>query len=93
MPAFNEWIVTDGCADMPKSLLNSMESLTITTLNTFPPVNFDPFGGLFMLIINATTYTPDDGSFTVTGRQINWTSSFISVNPGDTVVAVYSYEG
>ena len=63
------------------------------TVNILPAVAHDPFGGLFELVINATTYTPVDGSFTVTGRQVAWTSSFLSVNPGDTVVAVYSYKG
>ena len=93
MAIFNEWIDTDGCGTMPTSLLTSMELLVIPSLNTFPPVAFDPVGGMFMLIINATTYTPDDGSFTLSGRNVLWASPFISVNPGDTVVAVYSYEG
>jgi hypothetical protein len=89
----NEWIITDGCGTMPTSLLISMESLTITVANSFPLVAFNPVGGLFMLIINATTYTPDDGSFSVVDRQILWSSTMITVSPGDTVVAVYSYEG
>lgn len=93
MANFNQWIETDGCGAMPTSLLTSMEPLIITTLNVLPPVQHDPVGGLFLLIINATTYTPDDGSFTVSGRNVIWTSSFLSVNPDDTVVAVYSYEG
>ena len=93
MTPFNQWIETDGCGAMPKSLLTSMEQLTIATLNTFPSVQFTPAGGLFLLTINASTYTPDDGSFTLSGKNITWTSTFVSVNPGDTVVAVYSYEG
>lgn len=93
MADLNQWIEVDGCGAMPTSLIFSMEQLNITTVNSFPPVTFVPAGGLFELTINATTYTPVDGSFTLSGQNIVWTSPFITVNPGDTVVAVYSYQG
>jgi hypothetical protein len=70
-----------------------MEPLVITTTNVLPPVSFLPVGGMFMLIINNSTFTPDDGSFSVSGQNISWLSSVDSVNHGDTVVAVYSYMG
>ena len=91
--SFNAWIETDGCGAMPLNLLTNMEPLTITATNVLPPVSFLPVGGLFMLIINNSTFTPDDGSFMISGQSIVWLSSVDSVNPGDTVVAVYSYMG
>jgi hypothetical protein len=90
---FNTWVETTGCGDMPLSLQNNMEPLTITTSNMLPPVSFVPEGGLFMLVINGTTFTPDDGSFTLSGAHITWTSNIYSVNPTDTVIAIYSYMG
>ena len=90
MAAFNQWVVVDGCGAMPTSLLTSMELLPITTQNRIPPIQFDPTGGLFQLIVNGSTFTPDDGSFTFFDKTISWTSSVIAVNPGDTVVAVYT---
>ena len=93
MSAFNQWIEVDGCGAMPTDIITATEHLNITTVNFFPPVQNLPEGGLFLLIINATTYTTADGSFSVSDQNITWTSPFISVNPGDDVVAVYSYRG
>jgi predicted NAD/FAD-dependent oxidoreductase len=90
---FNAWVETDGCGAMPLNLLTSMESLSIVVQNTIPDVAYQPVGRLFMLVINGSTFTPDDGSFTVSGQSIDWTSSIYSVQPSDTVVAIYSYMG
>jgi hypothetical protein len=89
---FNVW-VPSGCGAMPTNLLNNMEPLTIATANVIPPLSYPPVGGLLMLVVNGATFTPDDGSFTYSGNTITWTSTIYSVNPGDTVVAIYSYMG
>ena len=78
---------------MPLSLVNNMEPLTIVTANVVPPLSFPPVGGLLMLVVNNATFTPDDGSFTISGAVITWVSAIYSIQPGDTVVAVYSYMG
>jgi hypothetical protein len=90
---FNTWVPTTGCGSMPLSLTNFMELLVITIANTIPPVTNVPAGGLFILFINGVSFTPDDGSFTLNGKNITWTSTILAVQPGDTVVAVYSYMG
>jgi hypothetical protein len=70
-----------------------MELLAVTATNAFPPLSFTPDGSLLMLIVNGSTFTPADGSFTFSGTAITWVSTIYSVHPGDTVVAVYSYMG
>lgn len=96
MTSFNQWIEVDGCGTMPTSLIFAMENLTIEATNVFPPLANTPSGGLMTLVVNNSTFTPDDGpdgSFTLSGNQITWTSPAFSVNPGDVVVAIYSYQG
>lgn len=93
MPAFNQWIETDGCGAMPTSLITETELLTVTTINNLSNLSQIPLGGLMQLVINGQVFTPADGSFSVAGQVIHWLSSIYSVNPGDIVVAIYSYEG
>jgi hypothetical protein len=70
-----------------------MQPLTITVSNTFPALSFTPVVGLFLLIVNGTTFTLSDSpaSFSVSGTTITWLSTVWGVNPGDTVVAVYTH--
>ena len=93
--SFNQrWgMVTLQVADIT-SLVGTpqMDLLPITALNTFPALSQTAFGVFFLLIINGRVFVPPDGSFTVSGTTITWnTSNPYSVNPGDTVVAVYNY--
>jgi hypothetical protein len=72
-----------------------MESLTISTLNTFPALTYAYEPGSFQLIVNGYSFAPVGASppFSVSGSAITWSSSIYSVLPGDSVVAVYSYTG
>lgn len=90
---FNQWIPTDECTEMARQILTSMETMLISSVNVLPGVQFPPDGGLFMLIVNGVVFTPRDGSFSVLGSAITWTSTTFSVNPGDAVIAIYNYEG
>lgn len=90
---FNEWIEVDGCGAMPLNLLTKMEQLTCIVQDVLTNLTADPVGGLFQLDVNGQIFTPVDGSFIVAGRVIIWGSTIYSINPGDTVVAIYSYMG
>lgn len=64
------------------------EKLTITALNTLPPLAHTPTGSFTQLVVQGATYlAPFD--FIVSGNQITWTSTVISIAPGDYVLAVY----
>lgn len=97
---------TPGGASIPLSQLDDdfaylagnlsnfqMDALTITVANTFPPLSLTPNLNLFLLIINGSVFTPVGASppFSVSGTTITWTSLLYAVNPGDSVVAVYSF--
>jgi hypothetical protein len=91
---FNTWVETDGCGAMSLVLLDNMERLIPTAINTLPQISHTPYGGLCELVINGVTFTTVDGSFHVdTNRNVYWTSTEISVVPSDMVIAVYSYMG
>ena len=90
---FNEWIEVDGCGAMPLNLLTNMEQLTVTATNVLAPIMFTPVGGLFQIIVNGQSFTPADGSFSVSGLVVTWLSTIYAIQPGDDVVAIYSYMG
>lgn len=75
------------------NLLTSQEALAVSSTNTVADVVHTPSGGLFLLVLNGVTFTLSDGSFAISGKTIHWTSTIFSINPGDTVIAVYSYAG
>lgn len=72
----------------------TMQQLTITTNNEFPPLSF-PFtiNGIFILIVNGTSFTPVEAPppFSVDGTEITWLSTTLAVPPGSDVVAIYQY--
>jgi hypothetical protein len=74
--------------------LFAMQAMTITVANTFPALSYTPAFGLFLLIVNGTTFTTagSPATFSVSGTSITWLSTIWSVNPGDTVVAVYTHQ-
>jgi hypothetical protein len=90
---FNEWTIVEGCGTVALNLLTFNEALPIVTHNIVPAVSFMPVGGLFMLDVNGQTFTTADGSFMLNGNVVSWVSPIYSINPGDTVVAIYSYMG
>jgi len=72
----------------------STESLTISVANTFPALSHSyNNSGLFQLIVNGQIFVPAGSSpaFSISGTSITWLSSIFSVNPGDTVFAMYTY--
>lgn len=72
----------------------NMEQLTITTLNTIPQLAQNYSGEVFILVVNGYSFvlTGASPSFSVSGKNVTWLSTVWSINPGDDVVAVYSYE-
>ena len=98
---------TPGGASIPLSYLDAdfaavnnkaqiqMEALTITVANTLPALSQTYSGNLFLLIVNGMTFVPAGASppFSVTGTAVTWLSSTWGINPGDSVFAVYSYNG
>lgn len=72
-----------------------MEQLTITVSNTFPLLSEQYSGNMFLLIVNGYTFVPVGANipFVVSSNAITWVSTTWSVNPGDSVIAVYSYVG
>ena len=72
----------------------AMDRLTIATTNVFPTLtNNYSNTGIFILTVNGVSFTPSDPGpiFTVAGNTITWISNTWSVNPGDSVVAIYDY--
>jgi hypothetical protein len=67
------------------------ELLPIVTRNTIPQLIATPDGQMMFLFVNGRAFAEVSGAFTVFQRTINWTSSLFSINPGDEVVACYSY--
>lgn len=70
-----------------------MEEIIITSVNTFPPLSQTYSGKIFLLIVNGYTFVPVGASppFSISGKNITWLSTIWSVNPGDSVVAIYYY--
>lgn len=78
----------------PTGFSISMQAMTITVADTFPALTYTyNNSGLFQLIVNGQVFVSAGASpaFTVSGTTITWTSTIFSVNPGDTVFAMYSY--
>jgi len=81
------WVSEDTMALVAPQI----QSLTISVTNVLPPLNA-PYSGLFfLLIVNGSTFTLANSPavFSVFGSTITWASTVWSVNPGDSVVAVY----
>lgn len=85
----------DDFASINNKAQIKMEELTITVTNTFPLLSESYSGNIFLLIINGSTFVPVGAlpPFSVSTNTITWLSTIWSVNPGDSVVAVYSYTG
>ena len=88
------WLDADFVAVNNKAQIK-MEALTILTLNTLPQLSESYSGNMFLLIVNGYTFVPvgSPAPFSVSGTTVTWTSNIWSINPGDSVVAVYSYTG
>ena len=70
-----------------------MDALTITVYNSIPKLSQTYSSGMFMLIVNGSVFCPvgSPAPFSVSGKTVTWLSSVFGVNPGDTVVAIYTY--
>jgi hypothetical protein len=68
-----------------------MEQLVITAPNTLPNLSQVPNGMMMLLIVNGATLTTLD-SFSISGTSIVWGTGPFGVNPGDTVIAVYTHD-
>jgi hypothetical protein len=93
---FNQWMPIAACGATPMSgpagpLGFQMELLPITTVNTLPAFSQIPSGDMIILIVNGVTFAPPDGSFSVLGNQATWNTRIYALNPGATVVAIYTY--
>ena len=75
------------------SLISGIRSelLTIATQNVFPALAAQPDGQMTFLFVNGLAFSAVAGDFTVSDRTITWTNTIYSVNPGDGVVACYTY--
>jgi hypothetical protein len=69
------------------------ELLTIVTQNVIPNLSLTPDGNMTFLFVNGRAFATVAGAFSVTGQTITWASTIYSVNPGDEVVACYSFGG
>jgi hypothetical protein len=93
----NAWVQVDPCPGSgvaPSGGANVfMETLTVTRPNTLSLLSHIPDLDFFMLTINGQVFQPvgTPPPFTVSGQVIAWASSVFGVNPGDVVVASYSY--
>jgi hypothetical protein len=67
------------------------ELLPITTQNSIPSLALPPDGQMVLLFVNGRVFAAVSGAFSVTSNTITWLSHLFSVNPGDEVVACYSY--
>lgn len=88
------WLDADFAAVNNKAQIK-MEALDIVTLNTLPLLSETYSGNMFLLIVNGYTFAPVGASppFAASGKTVTWLSTLYSINPGDSVVAVYSYTG
>lgn len=70
-----------------------MEALTVLSPNILSQLTNTPNGEFLELIVNGDTFLPVGVSppFSVTGKTIAWLSTIYSLQPGNSVVAVYSY--
>jgi hypothetical protein len=67
------------------------ELLTITTTNQILPLTAQPDGRMMFLFVNGRAFAEISGAFSVSLNAISWLSTVYSVNPGDEVVACYSF--
>jgi hypothetical protein len=72
------------------SALNT-ELLTITARNQIPLLTAQPDGRMMFLFVNGRAFAEVSGAFSVSLNSIFWLSTVYSVNPGDEVVACYSF--
>ena len=79
--------------DLTASLISGIQSelLAITTQDVIPTLTAQPDGQMTFLFLNGLAFSAVAGDFTVSGRTITWTNTIYSVNPGDEVVACYTY--
>lgn len=71
----------------------TMELKTIAAQNVIPALAATPNGVIFLMIVNGQTFTLVDAppSFTVSGTVVTWVDPIYALNPGDEVIAIYSY--
>ena len=67
------------------------ELLTILATNSVPSLSFAPDGQMTFLFVNGRAFAQVAGAFSVNGVVVTWTSTIFSINPGDEVVACYTY--
>ena len=67
------------------------ELLGILAQNTIPPLTDVPDGQMTLLFVNGRAFADVSGAFSVTGNTVAWSSPIFSINPGDEVVACYTY--
>lgn len=86
------WLDANFAAVETANLIK-MEELVILTPNVLPALSKPYSGNMFLLIVNGYTFVPvgSPAPFTVSGITVTWTSTVFGINPGDSVVAVYSY--
>lgn len=78
---------------IPAGQLISTESLLITTSNVIPNLGHIPNGQMLDLFINGMQFSAaaTNPAFKVVGNVFTWLSTLYSVNPGDTVICVYTH--
>lgn len=71
------------------------QPLIVTAPNTLSSLAFVPNGSMTIVYVNGRAFSDDSipPSFTVTGQLITWVDPLLSINPGDEVIAAYTYNG
>lgn len=75
----------------PTQLTNQLklEICTITATNALAPLSIAPDGNVVILFLNGVAHFTTD--FTVSGKQITWTSTIFSFVSGDNVFCLYTH--
>lgn len=76
---------------VPIQLTNQLklELCTVTATNILAPLLFAPDGNVIIVFLNGVAHFMTD--FTVSGKQITWTSAVFSFVVGDSVVCLYTH--
>jgi hypothetical protein len=95
-PPFNEWVQISPCdtGTPPAALAGvTMEQVAVLSQNTLANLLNFPDQQLLQIYVNGRAFFPVGTSpdFSVSGQTITWLSTIYGIDPGATVIAVYTW--
>ena len=95
-PPINQWVLAEPCdtgTPAPAPAGVSMEPVAVLSQNTLANLANFPDRQLLQLYVNGQAFFPVGSApdFSVTGQVITWLNTFYGIDPGATVIAVYTW--